>query len=58
MSRIGKRLYVMASVLACGSALAQTYPAKPVRIIVPNAPSGLVDVSARSTRWSYATGGV
>ena len=47
MSRLGKRLYVMASVLACGTALAQTYPAKPVRIIVPNAPSGLADVSAR-----------
>lgn len=39
---------VAASVwMTAGSALAQTYPVKPVKVIVPNAPSGLADVSAR-----------
>ena len=39
--------------LACGLAIlaaqapAQTFPAKPVRIIVPYAPGGLTDVVAR-----------
>lgn len=33
--------------LIAGSAVAQTYPAKTVRVIVPNAPSGLADVTAR-----------
>ena len=37
----------LASTLLCASVSAQSYPAKPVRIIVPNAPSGLADVSAR-----------
>jgi len=50
-----KRLFLIASAVVGCSALAQTastssgqaYPIKPVRVIVPNAPSGLADVSAR-----------
>lgn len=41
------KLILIASILASASALAQSYPAKSVRIIVPNAPGGLADVSAR-----------
>lgn len=42
-----KKLFSMAALLCSGSVLAQGYPVKPVRIIVPNAPGGFADVSAR-----------
>ena len=37
----------LAMALCCFAALAQTYPAKPVRLIVPYPPGGSVDVVAR-----------
>ena len=53
-----KHLFIIAATLAAEPAIAQSYPAKPVRIIVPNAPSGLADVSARivAAKFSEAFG--
>jgi tripartite-type tricarboxylate transporter receptor subunit TctC len=53
-----KHLFIIAVTFISGLAVAQNYPAKPVRIIVPNAPSGLADVSARivAAKFSEAFG--
>lgn len=40
---------VLAATLACGSGLAQEYPAKTVRMIVPFPPGGGTDLIARIT---------
>ena len=38
---------LLCTVLACSSAVAQTYPVKPIRIIVPHGPGSPIDISTR-----------
>lgn len=47
MQRWGRCAVVMAMLLFSGAAFAQSFPSKPIRIIVPYAPSGILDVLAR-----------
>ncbi|HEY6820820.1 MAG TPA: tripartite tricarboxylate transporter substrate binding protein [Burkholderiales bacterium] len=46
MARI-KRLGMTALLLAAGTALAQSYPAQPIKLIAPFPPGGSVDITAR-----------
>ena len=52
MSRISpsniRRLLVLGAMLAAGSSGAQTYPDKPVRLVVPYAPGAAADQLARA----------
>ncbi len=41
-------LMVLASVITMGSAVAQTYPSKPIQLIAPFGPGGDADLSARN----------
>src|SRR6478672_3437458 len=41
------RLVFFSAVIACSAAAAQDYPSKPIHIIVPYAPGGVVDATAR-----------
>ena len=42
-----KLLCFVAAALACGAALAQTYPSRTVTVVVPYPPGGLIDLVAR-----------
>ena len=48
-----KRLLIAALLAGCGTMqplLAQEYPVKPIRLVIPNSPGGALDVAARLTQ--------
>jgi tripartite-type tricarboxylate transporter receptor subunit TctC len=47
MKTTARTLLTGALLLACASAMAQTYPSRPVRIVVPLSPGGFADTPAR-----------
>jgi tripartite-type tricarboxylate transporter receptor subunit TctC len=47
LTGLGLRVLLIALALSCGTAAAQAWPAKPVRIIVPGSPGSLLDTLGR-----------
>ena len=59
MKPLVKKLFILLAVLLAGTAFAQDYPSRPVRVLVPNAPGSSVDTMSRilSTKLGEALGG-
>jgi len=47
VSRIRRTVVLAAAAMACGAALAQDYPSKPITIVIPTTPGTTMDVIAR-----------
>ena len=48
MTRVGKLIGILTLALLALGAQAQTYPAKPIRLICPFPPGGAVDIASRA----------
>ncbi|RZI97930.1 MAG: hypothetical protein EOO54_29230, partial [Haliea sp.] len=46
-SRLARAMATASALLACGLVAAQDYPARPVRIIVPQTPGSGTDITTR-----------
>ena len=56
MRNVLQPLFVGTAIVVCGAPLAQDYPARPVRVLVPYTPGGITDVVTRITALELAKG--
>jgi tripartite-type tricarboxylate transporter receptor subunit TctC len=54
LTRFARVFAASVSALFCFAALAQDFPSRPVRIVVPYAPSGNIDITARTLSQSFS----